>query len=138
MKEIKKLYVQLKDGTIRECSLEISKSQPLIINYIGPILKKRKIENDDLFNALIMLRRELEAEGGNLLCNGARFDVYPSGMSREMGGGRKAYVLHQGSPALRDDLVDILDYSSPEFVGTIKQQEEFYEKWVSSLRKLKK
>jgi hypothetical protein len=40
----------------------------------------------DLFSALETVRRRLEAEGMLVCCQGARPDVFPSGMARQMGG----------------------------------------------------
>lgn len=50
-------------------------------------------EARDLFAALAVARRELEVQGAQLACNGARLDVWPSGMLRQAGYGRRAYVL---------------------------------------------
>jgi len=67
----------------------------------------------DLFEALITLRCALEEAGAQLLCQGARPEVFPTGMSRDMGGGRKAYVTGIGVSPSRPDFVDILDYAEP-------------------------
>jgi hypothetical protein len=48
---------------------------------------------NDLFEALCNLRLELEKAGVRLCVAGARTDVYPSGVAREMGLGQVAYIL---------------------------------------------
>ena len=88
----------------------------------------------DCFAALQQLRRVLSKEGLDLLCYGASRDVYPSGMGRSMGGGRKAYRNVIGQPA-RDPVVSIFD-SGPEIIAaSVDEQESFHRQWVESLRK---
>lgn len=91
------------------------------------------IEAEDVFGALIKLRRKLEDHGRLLLCNAARKDAYPSRMLREMGGGRKSYLLHQGKQAAKSDLIDIFEPADYEQVGTVEEQQQGYEKWLRSL-----
>ena len=79
-------------------------------------------EGVDLFDALMQVRRQLEADGRIPCVAGARLDVYPSGMSRQMSGGRQAYVHVHGRRPDRDDLVDIFESADPADVGTIEQQ----------------
>jgi hypothetical protein len=49
----------------------------------------------DLFTALIMLREQLEDTGRLLCCQGARPDVYPSGMSAQMSGDGSRIAIMQ-------------------------------------------
>ena len=93
----------------------------------------RRLEAPDLFEALREMRAELESAGCQLLCAGARPYVTVSGMSRSMGGGRKGYIVHLGSPASRTDMVDIFDYAEPALVGTIQQQRDYFRAWAESL-----
>jgi hypothetical protein len=65
-----------------------------------------------------------------ICCLGARPDVFPSGMSSQMSGGRKAYRHHLGRRPTREDLVDVFDPASCEDVVTIDEQE----RTVRSLR----
>jgi hypothetical protein len=76
----------------------------------------------DLFDALTTLRRSLESDGWLICCAGASRDVYPSGMSRQMSGGRAAYRHVTGRQPGQADLVDILDAVDPvEVVGVDAQ-----------------
>src|SRR4051812_45315099 len=61
----------------------------------------------DFFSALADLRTRMEKDGLHVRCAGSCRDVYPSGMARSMGAGRKAYRLKRGAPARTADLVDI-------------------------------
>src|SRR5690349_1840919 len=47
----------------------------------------------ECWSALCALRRDLEQDGSRLVCYGASRNVYPSGMSRDMGRGDHAYRL---------------------------------------------
>src|SRR5712691_10642003 len=58
----------------------------------------------DFFECLIQLRKQLEPGGYRFLVNGARRNVWPSGMGRDMGAGLQAYCLTLGKPAQIGDL----------------------------------
>jgi hypothetical protein len=76
----------------------------------------------DLFDSLTKLRRALEAEGRLICIEGARGDVYPSGMSRQMGGGRLAYRHVSGHRPDRSNLVDIFDATCCQDVVGLEDQ----------------
>ena len=92
-----------------------------------------KINSQDLFDAMVQLRKQLQQSGRLLLCSGARKDAYPSRMMLEMGGGKKVYLLHHGRPAAKDDLMDIFDPAVYLQVGTVEEQRLGYEEWLRSL-----
>jgi hypothetical protein len=52
--------------------------------------KRILAEATDFFEALCQIRIMLEKEGLIPFCYGASLDVWPSGMARDMGAGRKA------------------------------------------------
>jgi hypothetical protein len=89
-------------------------------------------EASDLFAALCQVRRQLEARDVVLCCAGARRDVWPSGMARDMGQGLKAYQLSLPRTAERPPLVGIFDPASSEDVGTVAEQEAFAQAWRDS------
>lgn len=91
------------------------------------------IEAAEVFGALIQLRLQLEKNARLLLCNAARKDAYPSRMLLEMGGGRKSYLLRQGKPASKEDLIDVFDPATYDQVGTVAEQRQGYEAWLRSL-----
>ncbi|CAN3985909.1 hypothetical protein [Kitasatospora purpeofusca] len=86
-------------------------------------------EGDDIFDALSHIRLQIEPLGYQLLCNGARIDAYPSGMSRDMSGGTVLYVLKLGRGA--QQRVSIFDRAAPASVGTVAAQREFFESWLA-------
>lgn len=89
----------------------------------------------DLFDAFTNLRRRLEARGWQLLCKGARPDAFPSGMSRDMSGGRKVYETTIGQPA-KFPMVDIFEYECLENVGKVADQELHHRAWIDSMKDL--
>src|SRR5208282_5060184 len=88
---------RLSDGSVRELWLDVSIDiqhklwQIELINFEENATCFRAT---DAYKAMQALREYLEAKGCQLLCAGARPDVFPSAMSRDMGGGRLAYVFH--------------------------------------------
>ncbi len=134
MSETKNIKVKLRDGVIVDCFVEVPQTNPARLIFSGLGFDRREFLADDVFDALVSLRRELEEMGAQLLCTGARPDVFPSGMSRAMGGGIKAYVNRMGLPARNTDLVNIFDSAESEIVGSVAEQIEFHMQWIESLR----
>ena len=91
-------------------------------------------KSGNIFDSIVELRKKLELKNIYLLCNASVINVYPSGMQKEFGG-TKAYKLQMGKQAILIDVVDIFDYDSDLKIGSVKEQEEFYENWIESLRK---
>jgi hypothetical protein len=131
MNETINVKVRLPNRTVLDCVVKVSRN-PCRLIFSGPEMQKSEFSKNDLFDALIALRKELGKMGCQILCAGARVDVFPSGMGRDMGRGRKAYVLRLGQPAT--ELLDIFEYAPPEMVGSVEQQRAFHTKWVESLK----
>ena len=136
MSKVEEVSIELKDSTISKCSLMIAEREPWNLSITGECLEHSAIDGiviseSDLFESLLQIRKELEKSGMKLLCNGARKDVWPSPMSRSMGGGKKAYLMETGKSAT--ELVCIFDYAEPHLVGTVSEQREFYNQWIESL-----
>lgn len=89
---------------------------------------------EDYFDALIAVRKPLEEQGYLIGVYGASRNVWPSPMSRSMGGGIKAYKMELGRQALSQDLVNIFDSGADLIPATIAEQEQYKEDWFSSLR----
>ena len=86
----------------------------------------------DFFDAFAQVRNTLWERKILPLCYGASRNVFPSPMSRDMGGGVKAYRLTLGQHAKREDLVFLFD-TGPDIEPVLPQeQEEFYERWLAS------
>jgi len=88
---------------------------------------------DDVFDCLLSIRQRLEGLGLQICVNGACIEVWPSPMSRSMGGGRRAYRMTFGQQALNKDLVDIFDMAEDGRPGTIAEQTQYRADWFTSL-----
>lgn len=101
----------------------------------SPAGQELAASGNDLWDSLRDLRLKLEPLGLLACCNGARVNAHPSHMGLEMGGGGGAYLLKLRHPVRsRRRLVDVLSYASSKHVGTVAAQDEFYERWLGSLK----
>jgi len=121
-------------GQSEVCDIDLVQSRPVELRIQSRHLGSMAFTGDDVFEALVALRLRLEQDGYLLLCNAARKDAYPSRMSREMGGGRKIYLLKQGMQAHREDLVDVFAAATYDQVATVAEQRSTYEAWIRSLK----
>jgi hypothetical protein len=133
----KKEIALVKDSVIQKRSIEFAIIPQCELRLLAQNEKEIEFKCfcTDLFDCLTQLRSQyLEKQGYLILCNGARIDTYPSRMSRQMGGGRKAYITRMGFQAKMNDLVDIFDpVDDPNIISTVSEQIEFHEKWLKSL-----
>ena len=74
----------------------------------------------DAFEALCLLREELEPQGWRVGVVGARIDVWPSGMARDQGGGQVAYRWEGRDPV---DCVDTFAPTDPAATVTVAEQQ---------------
>lgn len=118
---------------------EVSESKIFLLNSDIPcrecvLLFKHKtigiheFASRDYFEALVLLRLFLEELGVSLLCNGARVDLYPSGMSRDMAKGIKAAVLAEHGK--RPQTFNIFEYQPGIQLATVAEQKAFYQSWL--------
>ncbi|KQZ65627.1 hypothetical protein ASD67_00495 [Sphingopyxis sp. Root1497] len=93
-----------------------------------------RADEQDFFSALQAIRkRVLEPKGLVPFCYGASLKVWPSAMSRDMGGGLKAYKLEMGVQAKQ--LVGIFEEGPDVIPSSVAAQEEFAREWFDSLGK---
>ena len=94
---------------------------------------RRTASGPDLFEALLSLRRDLEADGLLIGVEGARCDAYPSGMVRDMAGGERVYRLRKGRSADPADMMDTLAViEDRDLIATVDEQLRHYRDWLSS------
>ena len=91
-------------------------------------------DSTDFFEALVSIRRQLQADGLAPYCYGASLNVFPSGMARDMARGLAAYKLTPGKHANRADLVKIFDEGTDVVPTDVDAQEQFFRDWVGSPR----
>lgn len=104
------------------------------IDFFSKEFNLLNIQGYDLFDCLFKLREFLENKKLFILCQGSARNVYPSGMARSMSSGLKAYLLKLGKKPSREDIVDIFDAALAEDVGLISEQNDFFEKWIQTLK----
>jgi len=95
--------------------------------------QKINIKGENFFSALLSLRKELEKENIQIVCNGAAKNVYPSPMQMSMGSGRTAYKLSMGQQATNSNMVDIFDCDEELDFVDIVEQSKYYTDWLQSV-----
>lgn len=85
---------------------------------------------NDYFDSFCKIRRKLEGRGWRPLCEGARRDVYPSGMCRDMGSGLVAYVMTLGSSEVGK--ARVLEPDLEIEPATVEEQRAFFDEWLQS------
>lgn len=88
----------------------------------------------DYFACLTLVRDFFWKKNKKVICNGARYDVYPSGMLSQMSKGLKVYQLKIGTKSGLNDIVETFASAELEKIGSLSDQEDFYKRWLESLR----
>ncbi len=135
--ERKIIKLLMKEGNIVFADLvlyeEAIDDEDMVLIEVMVDCKKNSYKSENFFLALLNLRRELEKENIQVICNGAAKNIYQSPMQMSMGSGRKAYKLCMGKQARNSDLVDIFDCDEDlEFVN-IEEQSKYYDEWLKSI-----
>ncbi|WP_454857624.1 hypothetical protein [Promicromonospora soli] len=89
-----------------------------------------EVTDGDVWHALRALRSILDPLGVRLCCQGARVDAHVSGMSGSMSGGWLAYILRSWRAPRSRDLVNILDRAPLRKIGTVSEQDLYFERWL--------
>lgn len=91
-----------------------------------------EFDDTDFFSCFVKLRNELS--DAIFLCKGAKINVYPSSMSRDMSLGIAAYEHTFGKQATREDLVNIFDFEDKDVNVSPDEQRKYYYEWADSLK----
>ncbi|MDI3385237.1 hypothetical protein QIS99_03240 [Streptomyces sp. B-S-A8] len=86
---------------------------------------------DDLFRALQQVRRDLEAKGTILCCNGARSNAHPSPAASEHGA-ELVYLVPARRPACSLDLAPLLAPAPSRVVVSVSEQERRWQRIQST------
>lgn len=86
---------------------------------------------DDAFEALCVVREQLESAGWRIGVAGAQREVWPSGMSRDQGGGLVAYRMTAEGAA---GMVDTFEPVDPATVATVAEQRSGIERLLEEGR----
>lgn len=128
-----RLKIRLANGSTEWAAADFSDSPRWQLQLTFADGRTVSVEQSDLFDCLVDLRKRLAEDGAIILCSGARRDVFPSGMARQMGGGRMAYQLRLGQQARRADLIDIFEPAEAAEIATVEDQRAFFDEWLASL-----
>jgi ADP-ribosyl-[dinitrogen reductase] hydrolase len=105
------------------CELQFTTEVPVSLALTSARLGTFSASADDLYEALILIRVELEKHAYRVLCNGARPNAWPSAMARQMGAARKVYLLQPYPVQVSmKDLVDIFAPAPYSEVVTVREQ----------------
>jgi hypothetical protein len=95
----------------------------------------RNFDASNFYECLRAFRRVIEPDGFRVLCQGARPNVHPSGMSSQAGAWT-SYAHTLGQPALLQDLVGTFDpVEDIASVGTVEEQDEFMRRHRAEFKK---
>ncbi|PHM66252.1 hypothetical protein [Xenorhabdus sp. KJ12.1] len=87
----------------------------------------------DYFSCFINLRNQLKDVV--FLCKGAKINVFPSAMQRDMGLGIAAYETKLGQYGLPENQVHIFDFEDKDVDVTPEELAQFHYQWFESLGK---
>jgi hypothetical protein len=128
------VQVQAKDGSTETAKIEWGSGPQNLADsraFVRITLDGRSEEESafDFYSAFQRARRSFETEGFRFLCYGASLNVWPSGMVRDMGMGRKGYKLHKGRDTTFDDLVPIFESGNDVIPSTVEEQCAYANAW---------
>jgi Clp amino terminal domain, pathogenicity island component len=89
---------------------------------------------DDMFEALVRIREQLEPQGWFVAVQGSRLDVFPTAMQREMAGGLNVQVMRMGEQARLGDVVETFAEADPSTLAMVAAQRERAEEWMRSVQ----
>lgn len=118
------------EGVIQSAVIEVHRTQAELRLIVGNT-KSKIYKSHDCFHCFGLLRADFPHI--MFLCKGARIDVYPSRMSSQMSCGMVAYQMELGRRADREDMVRIFDYEDTDITNNIREQEDFFKRWIRSL-----
>jgi hypothetical protein len=109
-----------RDGVVHEATISWwFEGRIWALAIASPAFERVEARANDAFEALCLVREELEPRGWRLGVAGAQVDVWPSGMARDQGGGLSAYrMTAQGAQGL----VDTFEPVDPATVSTVAEQ----------------
>lgn len=112
----------------------VSEEENLVSIELRLLQNKYYAQAESYFEALQFVRKDLEQDAVQILCNGAARNAYPSPTILRRGKGRHAYILTLGQPALMENFVDIFNYDDSLSYCSVEEQNQYYSKWIESLK----
>jgi hypothetical protein len=119
-------------GFAQKALIECDRQNRTLTMLLEKGSRKTYVAND-LYECLGLLRADLPET--KFLCKGSKLNVHPSRMSSQMSAGIVAYELILEVPSEPDDVVNIFDFEDVDITNDIKQQRDFYIRWLDSLNR---
>lgn len=88
---------------------------------------------DDLFEALVRIREQLERHDWFVAVQGSRLDAYPTATQRETDAGLSVHITRLGEPATPDDVAETFAEADPITLATAHAQRQRTRAWRRSL-----
>lgn len=88
---------------------------------------------DDLFEALVRVREQLEPHDWLVAVQGARLDAVPCATAEDEAAGLSVHITRIGEPATPDDVAETLAEADPTTVATVNEQRQHARAWRRSL-----
>ncbi len=122
-----------RDGIVRDATVVWRfERTSWVVEIVSAGFGKAEAQADDAFEALCLIREELEPFGWRIGVAGAQADVWPSGMARDQGGGLRAYRM---TPERVGDLVDTFEPVDPATVTTVALQRAETDRLYEEIRR---
>lgn len=123
-----------REGIVRDATVSwrLDESYSWVVELRCPGFGVAEACADDAFEALCMVREQLEPFGWRIGVAGAQADVWPSGMARDQGGGLRAYRMTSEQVG---DLVDTFEPVDPATVTTVARQRAEADRLYDEIRR---
>lgn len=110
--------------------LDVGPKCRLTCSYRNKVIEA---EEDDYFEALCQIRKQLEVEGILPFCYGASYNVFPEGTVTNMSRGLVVCKVKSGERPKENDLVNIFDDGYDVAPVFVLMQQQFWDSWLASL-----
>ncbi|HWM15332.1 MAG TPA: hypothetical protein VNP97_01975 [Microbacterium sp.] len=122
-----------RDGVVDDATIAWRTEDRLwVVAIDSPAFDPVQARAHDAFEALCLVRDELEPHGWRIGVAGAQADVWPSGMARDQGGGLRAYRMTEERVG---DLVDTFEPVDPATVTTVAEQRAEADRLYEEIRR---
>lgn len=120
-----------RDGIIETANVYYSRDEKWLFKIVFNDDTEYTETGNDVFSCFCKIRNHFF--DFVFMCKGAKRNVYPSSMFRDMSGGMAAYELHEGKHSKREDLVNIFDFADAD-IASPSEQKDYFLSWAQSER----
>ncbi len=129
MKEKLEIKVLMSNQRVCNAFITVTTTPTCEIEFHAKNYDMKKFVGLDLFEAAMQLRKWLEVKGNFALCNFSRKNIQPSGMSRQMSFGRKAYLVNSEDVLSTVDIFASCDINQ---ISKFRARKLFIGQWAKS------